>query len=36
MIYNKLWESMFDNIVAEKDKIQDRNFIQLKLEVKYS
>ena len=31
--YNKLWESEFDNIVSKKDKIQDINFIQIKLEL---
>ena len=28
-----MWESEFDNIVSEKDKLQDMNNIQLKLEV---
>ena len=31
--YNKLWENEFDNIVSEKEKVQDLNIIQLKLEV---
>ena len=31
--YNKLWESGFDNIVSTKDKMQDININQLKLEV---
>ena len=31
--YNKLWESEFENMVFKKDKIQDVNNIQLKLEV---
>ena len=31
--YNKLWESEFDDIVSEKDKLQDLNINQLKLEV---
>ena len=31
--YNKLWESEFDNIVFEKDKVHDINFNQLKLKV---
>ena len=31
--YNKLWESEFDNIVSKKDKVQDSNINQLKLEV---
>ena len=30
---NKLWESKFDNIVSKKDKLQDLNMNQLKLEV---
>ena len=29
---NKLWESEFDNIVSKKDKLQDLNINQLKLE----
>ena len=28
-----MWESEFDNIVFEKDRVQDINFNQLKLEV---
>ena len=31
--YNKLWESEFDGIVSEGDKLQDLNINQLKLEV---
>ena len=31
--YNKLWESEFDSIVSKRDKLQDANFNQLKLEV---
>ena len=31
--YNKLWESEFDGIVSKRDKLQDINFNQLKLEV---
>ena len=31
--YNKLWESEFDGIVSKKDKLQDANINQLKLEV---
>ena len=31
--YNKLWESEFDDIVSKKDKVQDMNINQLKLEV---
>ena len=31
--YNKLWESKFDNIVSKRDKLQDLNINQLKLEV---
>ena len=31
--YNKLWESEFDGIVSERDKLQDANISQLKLEV---
>ena len=30
---NKLWESEFDNIVSKKDKVQDLNINQSKLEV---
>ena len=30
---NKLWESEFDGIVSERDKLQDLNINQLKLEV---
>ena len=31
--YNKLWESEFDGIVSKRDKVQDANINQLKLEV---
>ena len=31
--YNRLWESEFDNLVSEKDKIQDMNYNHLKLKV---
>ena len=31
--YNKLWESEFDGIVSRRDKLQDTNISQLKLEV---
>ena len=31
--YNKLWESEFDGIVSKRDKLQDLNMNQLKLEV---
>ena len=31
--YNKLWESEFDGIVSKRDKLQDVNINQLKLEV---
>ena len=31
--YNKLWESDFDGIVSERDKLQGLNINQLKLEV---
>ena len=31
--YNKVWESEFDNIVSKRDKVQDLNINQLKLEV---
>ena len=31
--YNKLWENEFDGIVSRKDKLQDLNISQLKLEV---
>ena len=31
--YNKLWDSEFDGIVSKKDKLQDANISQLKLEV---
>ena len=31
--YNKLWESKFDGIVSKRDKLQDANINQSKLEV---
>ena len=31
--YNKLWESEIDGIVSKRDKLQDLNSNQLKLEV---
>ena len=31
--YNKLWESAFDGIVSKRDKLQDSNISQLKLEI---
>ena len=31
--YNELWESEFDGIVSKRDKLQDSNISQLKLEV---
>ena len=31
--YNKLWESEFDGIASKRDKLQDSNINQLKLEV---
>ena len=31
--YTKLWESEFDGIVSERDKLQELNINQLKLEV---
>ena len=31
--YNKLWESEFESIVSKRDKLQDLNINQLKLEV---
>ena len=31
--YNKLWESEFDGIASKRDKLQDVNINQLKLEV---
>ena len=31
--YNKLWEDEFDGIVSKRDKLQDLNINQLKLEV---
>ena len=36
MVYiscNKIWESQFDNIVSERDKLRDMNINQIKLEV---
>ena len=32
--YNKLWESEFDNVVSKRDKLQDLNINNLKLEVR--
>ena len=34
--YNKLWESEFDGIVSKRDKLQDLNINQLKLEIRDS
>ena len=31
--YNKLWESELDGIVSKRDKLQDLNINQLKLEL---
>ena len=31
--YNNLWENEFDGIVSKRDKLQDLNINQLKLEV---
>ena len=31
--YNKLWESVFNGIISKRDKLQDLNINQLKLEV---
>ena len=31
--YNKLWESEFDGIVSKRDKLQDLNINQVKIEV---
>ena len=31
--YNKLWQSEFDGILSKRDKLQDSNISQLKLEV---
>ena len=31
--YNRLWESEFDGIVSKRDKLQDSNINQLKLEI---
>ena len=31
--YNNLWESEFNGIVSKRDKVQDLNINQLKLEV---
>ena len=31
--YNKIWEREFDNIVSKREKLQDLNVNQLKLEV---
>ena len=33
IFYNKLWESEFDCIVSKRDKLQDLNINQIKLEV---
>ena len=33
IFYNKLWESEFDGIVSKRDKLQDLNINQIKLEV---
>ena len=33
MSYNKLWESEFDGIVSKRDKLQDLNINNLKLEI---
>ena len=33
IFYNKLWESGFDGNVSKRDKVQDLNNNQLKLEV---
>jgi len=30
--YNKIWESEFDGVVSKRDKLQDLNTNQLKLE----
>ena len=32
--YNRLWKSEFDGIVSKRDKLQDSNINQLKLEVR--
>ena len=31
--YNKFWETEFDNIVSQRDKLQDLNIYRLKLEI---
>ena len=31
--YNSLWESKFDNIISKRDKLQELNINQLRLEV---
>ena len=31
--YSRLWESEFDGIVSKRDKLQDSNINQLKLEI---
>ena len=31
--FNELWESDFDNIVSETEKLQDINLNQLKVEI---
>ena len=33
MSYNKIWESELDNIVSQRDKLQDLNINQLKFQV---
>ena len=33
IIYKKIWESEFDNIVSSKDRLQGFNFNQVKLKV---
>ena len=34
--HNKLWESDFDGIVSKRDKLQDSNINQLKIEIHYT
>ena len=34
--YKNIWESEFDNIVSKRDKLQDLNINQLRLEVRDS
>ena len=31
--YDKMWENEFDNIVSKKERLQDLNINQLKLEI---